>query len=477
MENSKVDIPKSWIDFVAAFDRLFPTDFADNGVFYPDFKCFSDLEKMLVYYLAIDYDIPVSTSDGGKTATFKILPSGIGIKEMPGDGILYTNVSILEYQSIDVKETSGNAVDVFMSSIYKKLYIDVPALPFFNQTYIHMVLDKILRAELGFGRMYVKQLYAVVQVNKNAPVSGITAMVVSDKSTLHYYLHGITDPNVMMSNLKTGIPQILEVLLYLKSKRFLFNHNDLKTKNVFVSSSGNGVIWQLADFDKSAISYKGYRFRFNNTRIANVGGYSAPSDASTYILNNLTYGPGDKILLAQRIMCSPFFWLSYDVYTLIVSILLHPNVLKLLFTQQEYVKWIVNLVNVMFTERDSNSFLEIMRNAATVSSSAPTADYSSITVIAQLISGYTLKSDPNFIIRAFPNDNINVTTSYDDIYQKTRSPRSKLLMLSLNTGMFSSWTSGLSSKYHICSAPCKNKVCECNKHTNAKTVMTKGTCL
>jgi len=61
------------------------------------------------------------------------------------------------------------------------------------------------------------------------------------------------------------LEQILTPLISLKDPRWLFNHSDLKTRNVFVDMGSNGKpVYKLADFDKSSVFWNGVRF-YNNT--------------------------------------------------------------------------------------------------------------------------------------------------------------------------------------------------------------------
>jgi hypothetical protein len=475
-----MEIPNYWKVFVNSFDQLFPADFSKSTTFYPNFSAFNSIGKNLTINpnnLFAEYD-KLPPKNRGKIGVFKIISDTAGFKEIFGDGNWYVNVANLEYQSLDVKKVPDvllNALDVFSSSAYARCYIDVPALPYFNQTYIHIILEKILRAELGFGDSFVKQLYAGLRVT-GASTNGATIMNLSTMGTLHDYLDTITTADDMLHQLKTGIPQILEVLLYLKSNRFLFNHNDLKTKNVFVTKVGDRIIWQLADFDKSAISYKGYRFRFHNSKTAEYIGYDV-FDTPLYKLNNLTKLANSNYKIAQRIMCSSFFYLSYDIYTLLVSILLHPNVIKLLGSNP----FILSMVDHMFSETtDRQKFMAtaeiISRQQQAVIS--PPVDYSSISNIASLIQDYTLKSDPNFMNYFFSETKkVNATSSYDKIYTNLRSPIAKKIILSTNKGIMSSF----SGKYHICSGACSSGVCECNKYTTTgmlgrQTTTTEGKC-
>ena len=100
-------------------------------------------------------------------------------------------------------------------------------------------------------------------------------------------------------------------------KKYGFCHADLKGQNVFVSSGDVKPIYKIADYDKSSITYRG--FRFYNSDYQGALPYYIPFEVvdGYYKIT----GSGVSILPLQiYTMHNPYgFYLSYDYYTLICS--------------------------------------------------------------------------------------------------------------------------------------------------------------
>lgn len=130
------------------------------------------------------------------------------------------------------------------------------------------------------------------------------------------------------------IKQVLEPLYILKDKKYGFCHNDLKTRNVFVSGTIKDPIFKIADFDKSSIFWN--RIRFCNTLRSKSKLYQlalefwykgfeikSHNNIVTYKLNK-EYVTGEN---AGLIMYSWFpMFMAHDIYTFIISIIHEPIV-------------------------------------------------------------------------------------------------------------------------------------------------------
>jgi len=125
---------------------------------------------------------------------------------------------------------------------------------FLNQTLLHSILNYILKAN---NENYVRQFDAFWCGNVGY---NITAM--ANRGDMHdYFTKNKPSSNIVFDALK----QLTGVLNILKRDEYSFVHADLKARNVFVNESATGkVIFKIADFDKSSITWNGFRF-YNGT--------------------------------------------------------------------------------------------------------------------------------------------------------------------------------------------------------------------
>lgn len=497
-----MEIPKFWTDFTELFNRSMNGEFTGE-FYYPDLTVFSNIQQLLMMPDEVyNYIIPEGASPlaSGKTGKFYLshIDPNVGVKTMTSLKNSYTGLfSTIEnysYQSLKIRKgfqhqrvEDNYTTDVAQDHTYDHVYIDVPSAPFQNQTYIHHILDLILgHKNLGsLQYLYIRQLFAGTRDTGN-DLEGVTVLGLSNEGTLHDFLirsHGATDWNRLLSRVSR---QLVHTLNYLKANRYWFNHNDLKPKNVFVNRVGTKTYFQIADYDKSSISYRGYRFRFGlKPKIGSslLEGFdpSVISD-SDYVIRDIPWSVADKMInvpYANVIMASPFFYLSYDYYTLFTGIFLHPAVLfncfdekgrptiaatsiimKELFPGGELTETIVELRSLVADLLGSG--LSMKEVDSEIKKTMP--DYSSISVIARFISGMKLKK----CTCGLSNKLKLVSSRQLDAEYATLRKDTRKLKLATNKGLM-----GYGGEYHICTSACKGERCNTNNYTTTSLLGSK----
>lgn len=436
------------------------SDLAD--ISYPNLDVFSNLgnymrtpdlmKKLLKHFKQIS---------SGKVATFFII-GNIGVKVInkltgPVGWIANYNVSNIEnldYQSLQIVQTDNDLFkfNLFTSLEVNKFYISVISSPFQNQTYIHEILSFILKP-LKIPN-FIEQLYAGIDDG-----SGITIMYYSNKNTLTSYLNSIkNDPNLEVKIIDI-LKQILLPLSVLKQKKHLFNHNDLKTNNIFCNLENDKLTVSIADYDKSSIFWHGYRFHYGyRSLVGDFGKYMLTQSirpGQTYKISDIS----KTIDYANAIMINPIYYMSYDVYCIVLSIIVHPTLKRYindvgLITNFDKLK---QIVDIMFPGMWLQSTLvDVVMNG-------DPKKYESIKTLAQLLSTTELLINIDGVYKLL---GLNAPSDYDEIYEKHFKPTK------LKLGTNNDWSYGnifrKSDKqvnYHICTSACNNNVCPSNKYS------------
>ena len=190
---------------------------------------------------------------------------------------------------------------------------------FINQTIMHTILNIILKLSPYY--LYQYDAYWCNNIGYN-----ITEL--ASEGDMHDYLNR-SSFYPSDENLKYPLYCILSTLAILKQEKYSFVHADLKAKNVFVGIENNVIVFKIADFDKSSITYNGFRFYNSKNE------YLLSYDATT--VNQGYYIPSSNILpLELYIMNSPYgYFMTYDIYTLFISLLAIPKI-WLLFEHDLY---------------------------------------------------------------------------------------------------------------------------------------------
>jgi hypothetical protein len=228
---------------------------------------------------------------------------------------------------------------------------------FKNQTTIHMALNNIL----GDNPNYLYQYDAFYCGNQNKDEidkinyfnTGYNITELSEYGDMSNYINNIME-EINDDILVDMLRQILRPLFILKQDMYMFNHSDLKTRNVFVSRVGGSPVYKLADFDKSSIFWNGIRF-YNNVYDLSVLEYLSRFGSKILDIsfvtekdgkikfNNLKYTGNEETDLTignYRIqtysMHNPYpIFNSYDIYTLFYSLMLEPKIYKWVVDNQK----------------------------------------------------------------------------------------------------------------------------------------------
>jgi hypothetical protein len=147
-------------------------------------------------------------------------------------------------------------------SLLENIFLNQDGLPkalsiiskdnFTNQTLMHIILNNILKNNPNY--LYQFDAFWCNKVGYN-----ITELC--NQGDMHEYFE---KNGVDSFGLFDSLKQITNALSILKSNEYSFVHADLKARNVFVTKEDNKIIFKIADFDKSSITWKGFRF-YNGT--------------------------------------------------------------------------------------------------------------------------------------------------------------------------------------------------------------------
>ncbi len=205
---------------------------------------------------------------------------------------------------------------------------------FSNQSIQHLVLNEIL----GDNAHYIYQYDAFYCEN-----GGYNITEFADQGDLSEFLGKIDPANVTDNFLVDILRQVLEPLAILKDPLYGFIHGDLKCRNVFVKSGPNGPIYQIADYDKSSITWHGIRF-YNGTGDYRLFNIPFPlkdqhSRDPYYVLTGESWFSTvwNKIPLQIYIMHSPLgFYPMHDIYTFFYSLMMEPPVWEYVRSLDDY---------------------------------------------------------------------------------------------------------------------------------------------
>lgn len=267
--------------------------------------------------------------------------STVDVNDLPLVLKCVNNVAFQKYLSLRVSPYTAQARDaarqmnasnernVFRSNGYL-VHLHVNGDSFSNQTCIHLILNLLLGDNPGF----VYQYDSFYCGKPNGTVTGCNIMEEADLKDLSAFL----EQRVVDASLVSSIvSQVLATLFSLKTPDIGFVHADLKCRNVFVKRSADGgQDFKIADYDKSSMYFRGVRFHntspsariisYNSFPVEIVNGvecYRLSSTATQWAA--MAVSPGGYIQL--QTMYNPYgFYMSYDVYTFMFSLLMEPSV-------------------------------------------------------------------------------------------------------------------------------------------------------
>lgn len=231
---------------------------------------------------------------------------------------------------------------------------------FTNQTIQHLILNIILDTLPN----YIYQ-YDAFFCSRN----GYNIVEFASGGDLTDYLTNIQ--RVTTSIARNILRQILLPIKILKQNTYGFVHADLKAKNILVTYDNNrNPIFQIADYDKSSIFWNGVRFHNGIVTVANqtfsiYNFINQIFSSSAYPLQNeegilyytlvpsIAYTSVFQLILSYisleklYTMYNPYgFYLSYDIYTLFISLMMEPPFYQYILSQQNipnkdpiYISW------------------------------------------------------------------------------------------------------------------------------------------
>ena len=189
-------------------------------------------------------------------------------------------------------------------------------------------------------------------------------MDIANQGDMYQYINGLPTDKDRLEACEECIRQLLPVLTYLKKPEIGFMHNDLKLKNVFVHKGDNKkVFYRLADFDKSAISWRCIRFYNNSKDYVSCSVPHRGMDPATLSGGTCSKVTRNTDLIGKTVMVSTMFnaegyYLGYDLYTLVASMLFHPGVYSAFLTERGFMSSLINAMNI--GDR-SSQFMSVIR--------------------------------------------------------------------------------------------------------------------
>ena len=347
-----------------------------------------DFINKFYYYFNIDDDCLcdglINESDA-YNLVFKVIKKGPAGKAgqtyfMDDDRIIMKkilNVEHKKYLSLRIeKQYIDEYGDLNISNNFNKFKIkntneyrniSVYSDNFTNQTIIHMILNIMLKNNPN----YIYQHDAFFCGN-----DGYNIMEYANGGDLSNYLTNLSRQRngVMNTELATNIlVDVLTPLKILKHEKFGFNHSDLKCRNVFVHIEDGQPIFKIADYDKSSIYWNGIRFYNNGVslkadleilktygikyKLPNINlvkwlpGQYVPYKLDNKGFYNLGAGTLSYPLQIYTMHTQYGFYLSYDVYTFMWSLMMEP-IFYMYILRQYYDKYEIYDTNMVFNENE-----------------------------------------------------------------------------------------------------------------------------
>lgn len=235
---------------------------------------------------------------------------------------------------------------------------------FTNQTVLHILLNLFLDDSLN----YIHQYDAFI-----CGTAGINIMDIANEGDMYKYLNSLPTDTLQLEACEECLRQLLPILAYLKKPEIGFSHNDLKLKNVFVHKMADGkIIYRMADYDKSSISLRSIRFYNNSMDYISLAvtlpiPYNGISPAillsglsSIYTRTTAVMGKGVSLLTMYN---AQGYYLGYDLYTLVASMLFHPGVYRAYLNKHTgFMHRVVKAINIGDTEgvSDFTTFMTVI---------------------------------------------------------------------------------------------------------------------
>lgn len=301
---------------------------------------------------------------------------------------------------------------------------------FTNQTIQHCILNLILEDT----PQYIYQYDAFWCGPKGYNITELAHLGTLHSHMSHYYSR---------DGLHEATRQLLSVMSRLKSDDYGFVHADLKGKNVFVSGSTESPIYKIADFDKSSISWHGFRF-YNASLDYRL------SNEPPQVVDGYYQALSSLLPLQVYTMHNPFgYYMSYDIYTLFLSYLAVPQVWNDVYRCYTLGEKGFLFYDVFKSMWKANDFAKLMTWAST--------HYESLVKISHINAmlhklQLWLKVDISDVYRSF---HVPPPVIHDEVISQTIT---------------------LSQGDHLCLSPCQNQKCDVMPYKGWTGTYTYDTC-
>lgn len=350
MKMSKYDNYYPNMDIVNSFKDYFILNEKDSACLcefkFPQFKKLQTFAKGAVGEV---YLIEIN----GKKFIMK------GIPNIPITPPIFSAAFINDYDELHILYNTPIQYNLKMLSDNKQVILNIGSDSFVNQTFIHMIINNILKSEI---KNYLYQ-YDAFYCQTNNETVGFNITNLANNGTLADF---IRDPNndINYDFVINMFEQILVPLSILKCDRYGFVHGDLKTNNIFVNYEDNKNIFMLADFDKSSIFWKGVRFYNNDYGLLGapfIKKYSGVEvNRTSKEIMYYTFPSKLGYDIQYYVMNSPIpIFMSYDIYTMIISLFREPVIYNAVKKNiYDPNNTLYKLLSILFFEDDLQLFLK-----------------------------------------------------------------------------------------------------------------------
>lgn len=430
--------------------------YPDPRFFYPDLGFLSDFSYMNKIPPHINLSEFSETGTAGKVGTVSFNKKlNQALKKQPADSTGYVHIDFVENPKPPAPSPSiYNTLDADYMGGRLRGFVKCGSGSFTNQSIQSEIMDMVLSSR-GVGG-YVKQ--------ENFWTAGGLGYTIMPKAegSLHDYFNN--PENCTDFSVRKVLHDVLLPLSILKCSLYQFCHCDLKCKNVFYTNNK----FMIADFDKSQIFWYGYRFRFES----DVGewskyvgmGVNVTATSSTYKLTvsaGKVVGGYAAIALANAIMMTDSMVpMSYDIYTLFLSIICHPKIIGI--WRERSMPILNNMFDILFPKIQEDVEKKVMEAIAYQGKTwwGEVIEIDSIKQYGYILYGLPLQKD---ISQIYEMLDLHPPSTYDAALKNITAgevPVLLPLLLSDNEG-------GGGRSKHICTTACINGVCSSNRYSTS----------
>jgi hypothetical protein len=153
---------------------------------------------------------------------------------------------------------------------------------------------------------------------------------------------------------------IFKPLVILKQDDLDYLHADLKCKNVFFKLEDGNIIFKIADYDKNSITWNGIRFRSDYDG-GMIESRMHTSEGITYEEDGFYCNASESNFKRTLMFNGNPMLKNYDYYSIMISILLEPNIT---IEGDEFLEYVLS---ILFRERKNEIIEKIVKYSKTLS--------------------------------------------------------------------------------------------------------------